>query len=212
MASANAKSPEADTVASNASVDALPGFLTILDLTASSTIDSAEALREILARHDIASGEEIDVSTGVVKSLEDSRLIESETSERRRDDNVVSTSFVFVKARAERLDAAVIDIIRDVEAFPEVSFDLAMDAPTRGLSRELQNVQEAKLGATQQTEVASSVASPLRAAAGSSFIGSARRQKVMSEAARTNSMSMRGMTGDAANPVSYMLFVLRTTK
>ncbi len=137
-------------------------LLVIIDVVGNQELESLEILEDILVRHDIASGREINVDEEVIQGLEKSRLVESIASEERRSVPTESTSFVFVKARATRLDAAIMEVMRDVEAFPQFSFDLAMDAPSMELFEDLRHVQEVELSRVKQpTAREASIASVL---------------------------------------------------
>ncbi len=192
---------------------AFEGFLVIVDVTVSKEVDSMEVLRDLMLRHDIAFGEDLNVNQKIVSSLEKSRLLDDVVSEQRKQQKVDNTAFVFVKGRAVRIDAAIEEIIRDVEAFPEFSFDIAVDAPGMELFDELRGVQEAELSPAESQQAFASIASPLRRnAENSKFFSTTRRQPSMPIEARIGPQGTisQGLTGESANPVSYVLFVVRT--
>lgn len=193
---------------------ALGDLFMVVDVTASTQIDTMERFNVLLGRYDIAMAEDMNVDQPVVNTLEKARLLQGQSALNTQQTLKSSTSLLFVKARAVRIDAMVEEMIADVEGFPEISLSVLMDTPELPLLGELKSVQEAELSRSQKQSVASSVASPLRSRGGSrSFVSAQRQQPAMPLEERRSSKGRSGiLMGDASNPVTYVLFVVRSSQ
>ena len=187
------------------------GFLLIIDvsLDAADPSNADAVLAALLRRYDIAYGSQIDADPTVIRSLEQSRLVETLADDTRLQPGQDRVDLFFVKARASRLDAALLEMMADTQNFRQFAMDLAMDPPALELFNQLRGVQEAELRDDQAPTV--SVASPLNRTGGGEAWYGRRRQNPMSPEDRRNARSLAGMSlvGDAGNPVSYALLVVR---
>ena len=197
--------------AAAASMGVAEGFLLIIDVSLdASDPEAADAsLAELLHRYDIAYGSEVEVGEQVVQSLEKSRLVNQSLDDRRLQDSQGRVDLIFVKARANRLDSAMIEMMGDTESFPEFAMDFAMDPPALELFDQLRGVQEAELRDDRAATV--SIASPLHPSGGITGWAANQRRSSMPLAARQNSRAFAGtlVAGDVGNPVSYALLVVR---
>ncbi len=188
-------------------------FLLIVDVSSSSEIETNEVLSRILINFDIASARQAEVDGSTLEALKQTRLVDVRKPDDSTRGESVSVDLVFVKSRASRLDAAILNVMSDIEAFPEFALDVAMDPPSMELFRELQHVQEVDLSSTERNSGTVSVASKL--AFGDRFKDlsfAARRQPEMPldvRRATPANGAQRLLAGDDANPIAYALFVIR---
>lgn len=200
-------------------------YLLVVDVSLQDNEDSREILDQILSRYDIPSAVDLNVEESTLKKLADSRLIASgkvvlpDAKPRAISDNtedVQKAGLMFVKARGERLDAAIIEIMQRVDAFPEFSMDMAFDAPARSLASELQFIQEAAL--PRNAPVAkSSIASMLssRSDADNSvnrFQAPQRRGLPLAPEKRLSGKGPNGLGAEMMNPISCAILILREAK
>jgi hypothetical protein len=187
------------------------GIVMVVDVSVGKDVDFTTTFNQLLGSYDIAMAEDLSIGPSVVQTLEKARLLQGTLAEQRRQTPGDSTSLFFVKARAVRIDAMIEAMIGDIETFPEISLDALIDSPEIPLLGELRSVQEAELSPAERQRVASGVASPLRSAqVGQVFAGAARRQPAMPLEARRRNTGNAMIMGDAGNPVSYVLFVIRS--
>jgi len=200
-------------------------YLLVVDISLQDNEDSREILDQILSRYDIPAAVDLNVEESTLKKLADSRLIASgkvvlpDAKPRAISDNtedVQKAGLMFVKARGERLDAAIIEIMQRVDAFPEFSMDMAFDAPARSLASELQFIQEAAL--PKNAPVAkSSIASMLssRSDADNSvnrFQAPQRRGLPLAPEKRLSGKGPNGLGAEMMNPISCAILILREAK
>jgi hypothetical protein len=167
----------------------------------------------------------LNVEESTLKKLADSRLIASgkvvlpDAKPRATLDNTEDepkAGLMFVKARGERLDAAIIEIMQRVDTFPEFSMDMAFDAPAQALASELQFIQEASL--PKNAPVAkSSIASMLssRSNADNSvnrFQAPQRRGLPLAPEKRLSGKGPNGLGAEMMNPISCAILILREAK
>ncbi len=200
-------------------------YLLVVDISLQDNEDSREILDQILTRYDIPSAVDLNVEESTLKKLADSRLIASgrvvlpdakprATLENAQDEP--KAELMFVKARGERLDAAIIEIMQRVDAFPEFSMDMAFDAPAQALASELQFIQEAAL--PKNAPVAkSSIASMLssRSNADNSvnrFQAPQRRGLPLAPEKRLSGKGPNGLGAEMMNPISCAILILREAK
>lgn len=200
-------------------------YLLVVDISLQDNEDSREILDQILTRYDIPSAVDLNVEESTLKKLADSRLIASgkvvlpDAKPRATSGSVEDESkagLMFVKARGERLDAAIIEIMQRVDAFPEFSMDMAFDAPAQALASELQFIQEAAL--PKNAPVAkSSIASMLssRSNADNSvnrFQAPQRRGLPLAPEKRLSGKGPNGLGAEMMNPISCAILILREAK
>ena len=206
-------------------------YLMVIDMSLRDTDDAREYLDQILTRFDIPSAVEMNVGESTLNKLADSRLIASgqvslpnlrpktkpkETESKSDDVDLESAELIFVKARGERLDSAIIEMMQNVEMFPSFSMDLAFDAPIQNLASELRFIQEAAL--PKNAPIArSSIASMLstRGPNGDSiarFQAAPRRGAPLAIEKRVNGKGPQGLGPELMNPVAHALIILREPK
>jgi hypothetical protein len=208
-------------------------FLFVVDIGLPDDVTDVLALRRILDRHDIAWASELEIDESMQKSLAKSRMIseagkqglipdflDPNASPARPESDGLETepsvSLVFVKARAARLDAAIIEVMQQTDDFPTFSFDLAFDPPTHALMNELRFIQEASLPSLNipSSKDISNLIRPSRSNARQDsleyFAAGPRRSKEMSLETRRSSRLPLDL--ETMNPVSYALFIMRHAK
>jgi hypothetical protein len=200
-------------------------YLLVVDISLRDNEESREILDQILTRYDIPSAVDLNVEESTLKKLADSRLIASGkavlpdakpkvTSTEPGDDE--RAGLMFVKARGERLDAAIIEIMQQVDAFPEFSMDMAFDAPAQALASELQFIQEAALpknAPIAKSSIASMLSSRSRSEdSANRFQAPQRRGLPLAPEKRINGKGPNGLGAEMMNPISCAILILREAK
>jgi hypothetical protein len=200
-------------------------YLLVVDVSLQDNEDSREILDQILTRYDIPSAVDLNVEESTLKKLADSRLIASgkvvlpdakPRATSADSENETKAGLMFVKARGERLDAAIIEIMQRVDAFPEFSMDMAFDAPAQALASELQFIQEAAL--PKNAPIAkSSIASMLSSRSNTEnsanrFQAPQRRGLPLAPEKRLSGKGPNGLGAEMMNPISCAIFILREAK
>ncbi len=209
-------------------------YLLVVDISLQDNEESREILEQILTRYDIPSAVDMNVEEGTLKKLADSRLIASgkvvlpdskpkatsnDTGSKDTGD-AEKAGLMFVKARGERLDAAIIEIMQRVDAFPEFSMDMAFDAPAQSLASELQFIQEAALpknAPVAKSSIASMLSSRYAAENASEnavnrFQAPQRRGLPLATEKRLSGKGPNGLGAEMMNPISCAIIILREAK
>ncbi len=200
-------------------------FLMVVDVQLPAGINDLDALRGILDRHDIAWASELDIDESTQSTLAKSRMIaeagkrgiipdyfasdrDQTKSKEKNDkaDNAEVVSLVFVKARGTRLDAALVEVMRQTDEFPVFSFDLAFDPPTHALMSELRFIQEASLSG-DNLPAQENVSNIIQRSRSSHFVAGPRRTAAME--LDTRRRGRLPLDAETMNPVSYALFIVR---
>jgi hypothetical protein len=197
-------------------------FLMVIDVRLPEGIADLDALRGTLDRHDIAWASELDIDESIQSNLEKSRMIAEagkrglipdfvdptldRSASKNSSDKKEVVSLVFVKARGSRLDAAIVEVMRQTEEFPDFSFDLAFDPPTHALMNELRFIQEASL-AEANRPTHENVSNVVQRSRGSHFLAGPRRSKSME--IETRRQGRLPLEAESINPISYALFIVR---
>lgn len=202
-------------------------YLLVIDVTLPSDVKSLEAFHQILAKYDIPRAEELNVEENTVQALTECRMIagkkvvlpDSQLTRQNTNESdlekLTNASLVYVRGHAERLDAAMIEMMRSVEEFPDFSFDLALDAPSQRLANELKYIQEAKLPTDVKQEVSSSLASVLQiphsetGADKYGFMPSAPRNAPINPRLRREGRPANSLEPQFMNPITSALFIVR---
>jgi hypothetical protein len=201
-------------------------YLLVVDISLRDHDESHEVLDQILTRYDIPSAVDLDVEESTLKKLAESRLIASgkadlpdlktqpkQQAKSTDGDAPDVAELMFVKARGERLDAAIIEIMQRVDAFPEFSMDMAFDAPAQALASELRFIQEAALpknAPIPKSSIASMLSS--RATSGGSvdrFQAPSRRGLPLAAEKRLSGKGPNGLGAEMMNPISCAILILR---
>ena len=214
-------------------------YLLVVDISLRDNEESQEILEQILTRYDIPSAVDMNVEESTLKKLAHSRLIasgkvvlpDSKPKAISNDTDLNDTSLnntgdaekaglMFVKARGERLDAAIIEIMQRVDAFPEFSMDMAFDAPAQSLASELQFIQEAALpknALIAKSSIASMLSSRYAAENGADnpvnlFRAPQRRGLPLATEKRLSGKGPNGLGAEMMNPISCAIIILREAK
>ena len=204
-------------------------YLLVVDISLRDNEESREILEQILTRYDIPSAVDMNVEESTLKKLADSRLIASgkvvlPDSKPKANSNdtgdAEKAGLMFVKARGERLDAAIIEIMQRVDAFPEFSMDMAFDAPAQSLASELQFIQEAALpknAPLAKSSIASMLSSRYAAENGAEnavnlFRAPQRRGMPLATEKRLSGKGPNGLGAEMMNPISCAIIILREAK
>ena len=199
-------------------------FLFVVEVGLPNGASDLDALRRTLDRHDIAWASQLEIDESIQSSLAKSRMIaeagkqgflpdfvDPNLKDNQNENEMVS--LVFVKARASRLDAAIVEVMRQTDEFPAFSFDLAFDPPTNTLMNELRFIQEASLPAVV-LPASQSVSHVIRRTRRNNesnsldtFAAGPRRSKDMG--LETRKLSKLPLDAEVMNPVSYALFIVR---
>lgn len=179
------------------------GVLLVVDIKAAEAsvagVEPTDLLLDLLGRYDIAAGNQIDAGQPVVDALRQSRIIAAANEDLGQQPS--SFDLVFVKGRATRLDAAILDLMGDTQHYSEFGLDIAVDPPALELFSQLRGVRE-----VADNSPAVSVASPLRY---SGQWQAVRRARPMDRQQREQAASLGMVGGGLGNPVSYALFIVR---
>jgi hypothetical protein len=205
-----------------------PGaFVFVIDVSLPKGVQDTEVLQDILAKNDIPWASQIDIDPIVRGKLVGSRMI-SEAAKQGLLPDVVpvnpsekragpeeSVSLIFVKGRGQRLDKALIEIMRRVDDFPEFSFDLAFDPPIQSMVEELRFIQEAKLATIENPVSGAANAIRIRSETEPSnyesfFAAAPRRSPSMSRNLRRKAAELGN--SEIMNPVAYALVIVRHSR
>ncbi|MDZ4851635.1 MAG: hypothetical protein SGI77_20290 [Pirellulaceae bacterium] len=226
--------PSAEQIKSFESMMANPNgmFLLVIDVSLTKDVPDLDVFRRVLDQYDIAWSSELEINDATQVKLTDSRMIAEagksglipdfvepkKAADASNSDgaNPGVVSLVFVKARAKRLDAALLELMQRTGDFPDFSFDLAFDPPTHALMDELKFIQEAKLPTSSKAD-SSNVSSAYRLskpfsgkASAAYFAAGARRSPAMD--LETRRRGRPPLSTEDMNPVSYGLFIVRHSK
>ncbi len=205
-----------------------PGaFVFVIDVSLPKGVQDTETLQDILAKNDIPWASQLDVDEFARRKLVGSRMI-SEAAKQGLLPDVVpvtpsetqagleeSVSLIFVKGRGQRLDKALIEIMRRIDDFPEFSFDLAFDPPIQSMVEELRFIQEAKLATLEKSASGAANAIRIRSETEpgdyqSFFAAAPRRSPSMSRNVRRKAAELGN--SEIMNPVAYALMIVRHSR
>jgi hypothetical protein len=203
----------------------------LVDLSLPPGESDFQVLRSVLETHDIPWSSQIDISAEIHQRLVESRLLSQaitagwipgappaaggEAAVPGRDASQ-AVSLIFIRGRGQRLDAALVEMMRRVEDFPEFSFDLTFEPPIRSMVEELRFIQEAKLEVLPQPVeggAASAVhlAAETEAGAWGTFFGTAaRRTPPMDPRLRQGGINLTSR--ESSNPVVDALILVRHSR
>jgi len=122
-------SQEMKSLASAAGTAESLNILMVVDLELSAQAWNDRTFSKIINEFGIAYDKPLVADSKLVDQLEASSLVSAEAPNTKVDAEADEVYFVFVQARAARLDSAINEMYQRAEEFPEVYFDLAMDAP-----------------------------------------------------------------------------------
>lgn len=189
----------------DATIEAL-NFLMVVDLELSTQAWNDRTFSKIINEFGIAYDKPLIADSKLVEQLEASSLVTAQSPETKVDSESDEVYFVFVQARAARLDSAINEMYQRAEEFPEVFFDLAMDAPCQEVLKRLESGSKFEDDSEDIFGIATPVAQSADGLEG--FASHAPRGKRVSPEQRQ--LAKSGNAGSISlNPVSQVLFVLR---
>ncbi len=177
-------------------------LMLLVDISASDEALSGNFLEQILERHQIAFDSPLSVGEDVHNALKANRFVGSESGDRTE-----SVTVVFVKSRGSRLDAALAEIFKFYEDFPEIAFDLISDPPAPAglqLLRSLREFSEADFD--QPDSPYAGLARPLQLSR-EAFVAPSRRPSVPPEVRAQGFPALT--TAIDMDPVTYGVIVIR---
>lgn len=181
-------------------------LLMVVDLELSAQAWNDRAFSKIINEFGIAYEKPLVADNTLVEQLGASSLVTVETPDTKVDTESGEVYFVFVQARAARLDSAINEMYQRADEFPDVYFDLAMDAPCQDVLKRLESGSKFE----DESEDIFGIATPVAKSADGlkGFASHAPRGKRVSPEQRQQAKS--GNAGSfSLNPVSQVLFVLR---
>jgi hypothetical protein len=178
----------------------------VVDLELSTQAWNDRTFSKIINEFGIAYDKPLIADSKLVDQLEASSLVTAQSPETKVDTESDEVYFVFVQARAARLDNAINEMYQRAEEFPEVFFDLAMDAPCQEVLKRLESGSKFEDDSEDIFGIATPVAQSADGLEG--FASHAPRGKRVSPEQRQ--LAKSGNAGSISlNPVSQVLFVLR---
>ncbi|MEY4567101.1 MAG: hypothetical protein RLY14_2071 [Planctomycetota bacterium] len=181
-------------------------LLMVVDLELSAQAWNDRAFSKIINEFGIAYEKPLVADNALVEQLGASSLVTVETPDTKVDTESGEVYFVFVQARAARLDSAINEMYQRADEFPDVYFDLAMDAPCQDVLKRLETGSKFEDDSEDIFGIATPVAKSADGLKG--FASHAPRGKRVSPEQRQQAKS--GNAGSISlNPVSQVLFVLR---
>lgn len=199
-------SQEMKSLASAAGTVESLNILMVVDLELSAQAWNDRTFSKIINEFGIAYDKPLIADSNLVEQLEASSLVTVQTPDAKADTESDEVYFVFVQARATRLDNAINEMYQRADEFPEVYFDLAMDAPCQDVLKRLESGSKFEDDAEDIFGIATPVAQSADGLKG--FASHAPRGKRVSQEQRQQAKF--GNSGAIAmNPVSQVLFVLR---
>lgn len=199
-------SQEMKSLASAAGTAESLNILMVVDLELSAQAWNDRTFSKIINEFGIAYDKPLVADSKLVDQLEASSLVSAEAPNTKVDAEADEVYFVFVQARAARLDSAINEMYQRAEEFPEVYFDLAMDAPCQDVLKRLESGSKFEDDSEDVFGIATPVAQSADGLEG--FASHAPRGRRVPPEQRQQAKS--GNAGAISmNPVSQVLFVLR---
>jgi len=202
--------------AENGSIEAV-NLLMVIDIALTKEAWENQSFSKILSEYDIRYERPLVADSSLNEALEESKLVaksgtDASPVEIVSNENVGEVQFVFVQARAARIDNAIKDVLERIDEFPNLFFDLSLDAPCQEVVARLESSIHFESDGEDIYGIATTLqnANPLKDNKNPNiFTGSKPRGNAIPVANRQTKQKLLPEDPASMNPVSTVLFVLR---
>jgi anti-sigma factor RsiW len=105
-------------------------FTLVFDISVDPVALENRALESIFEKHGIVFADDLAITDDQLKALEDSQLVATESNQEK-------IGVLFLKASGERLELALLDIIKQFRDFPEVALNMSTHSSANRLVKQL---------------------------------------------------------------------------
>jgi len=192
-------------------------LLMVIDIALTKDAWENQSFSKILSEYDIRYERPLVADSSLNEALEESKLVaksgtDASPVEIVANGNVGEVQFVFVQARAARIDNAIKDILERIDEFPNLFFDLSLDTPCQEIVAQLESSIPFESDGEDIYGIATTLqnANPLNDDENPNiFTGTKPRGNSVPVANRQTKQKLLPESPPSMNPVSTVLFVLR---